>query len=321
MPAPTPTDSSHDDLPIVHVDKELSDADVTHVGGRAAIVGTDDDALVGVTATCIGIGHHWDAERFSRFPQLRVVSRMGIGYDNIDVAAATAAGVVVCNGPSSPTVSTAEHTMALVLAVTKELPGLAARARTGVTGNPSPTSLELDGSTLGLVGVGRIGHRVAMAASALGMRVIAHDPGLSESPDPCVTLVDLDEVIETSQVISLHAPAVPATHHMVDATSLARMRRGVYLVNCARGPLIDHDALLDALESGQVAGAGLDVTEPEPLPTEHPLLLRDDVIVTPHIASSTVAGRARLFAHAFDNVLAVLEGRPASIVNPEVLGD
>lgn len=304
-----------DALPVIHVDKVLSDADIAHVDGRATIVGTGDDALVGAAATCIGIGHHWDAERFARFPDLRVLSRMGIGYDNVDVAAATAAGVVVCNGPASPTVSTAEHALALMLAVTKELAPLAARARTGVTGNPSPTSLELDGSTLGLVGVGRIGCRVASAASALGMRVIAHDPGLSESPVPCVSLVALDEVIETSHVISLHAPAIPSTHHMVDATSLARMRRGVYLVNCARGPLIDHDALVDALQSGQVAGAGLDVTEPEPLPAGHPLLERDDVIVTPHIASSTVAGRARLFAHAFDNALAVLEGRPATQVN------
>lgn len=314
MPEPRPTD-----LPSIHVDKPLSDDDLAHVDGRATIVGTDDDALVGVAATCIGIGHRWDAERFALFPDLKVVSRMGIGYDNIDVAAATAAGVVVCNGPESPTVSTAEHAMALMLAVTKELPSLAERARTGATGNPSPTSLELDGATLGLVGVGRIGCRVAVAASAFGMRVIAHDPGFTKTPDPCVTLVERDEVIETSDVISLHAPAVEATHHMIDAASLGRMRHGVYLVNCARGPLVDHAALLAALESGQVAGAGLDVTEPEPLPAGHPLLGRSDVIVTPHIASSTVAGRARLFAHAFDNALAVIEGRPASIINPEVL--
>ena len=323
MPEPTPTDHPDrrdlPDLPVIHVDKALSDADVAHVDGRAEITGTDDASLAGTTATCIGIGHRWDAARFARFPDLRVVSRMGIGYDNIDVAAATAAGVVVCNGPDSPTVSTAEHTMALMLAVTKELPALAERARTGVTGNPSPSSLELDGATLGLVGVGRIGCRVAVAASALGMRVIAHDPGLTDAPDPCVSLVGLDEVIEASDVISLHAPAVAATHHLIDTASLARMRHGVYLVNCARGPLVDHDALLAALESGQVAGAGLDVTEPEPLPAGHPLLERPDVIVTPHIASSTVAGRARLFAHAFDNALAVLQGRPASIVNPEVL--
>ncbi len=303
---------------MIHVDRPLSDADRAHVAGRATIVGVDDAALVGVAATCVGIGHRWDAARFARFPDLRVVSRMGIGYDNVDVAAATAVGVAVCNAPQSPTVSTAEHAMALLLAVTKELPALAARARTGATGNPSPTSLELDGATLGLVGLGRIGRRVAVAAAALGMRVIAHDPGLTASPDASVRLVDLDEVIETSHVISLHAPAVAATHHMIDTATLQRTRRGVYLVNCARGSLVDHDALVDALDAGWVAGAGLDVTEPEPLPTGHPLLDRTDVIVTPHIASSTVAGRARLFAHAFDNALAVLEGRPATVVNPSV---
>lgn len=307
--------SEPSEVPVIHVDKELSDADRLHVGGRASIVGTDDDSLAGVAATVIGIGHFWDADRFGRFSDLRVVSRMGIGYDNIDLDAARAAGVVVCNAPESPTVSTAEHAMALMLSITKELPALQARARSGAWGNPTPTSLELDGATLGLVGLGRIGRRMAVASAALGMRVIAHDPQLTESPEPSVELVGLDEIIETSHVISLHAPAIPATHMMIDATSLSRMRRGVYLVNCARGPLIDEDALLAALESGQVAGAGLDVTDPEPPDSNHPLFARDEVVITPHIASSTVVGRQRLFAHAFDNALAVLEGRPASVVS------
>ncbi|MEL6890820.1 MAG: NAD(P)-dependent oxidoreductase [Actinomycetota bacterium] len=301
------------DRPVIHVDKELSDADVAHVAGRADIVGTGDEELVGVAATVIGIGHFWDADRFARFPDLRVVSRMGIGYDNIDVAAARAAGVTVCNAPASPTVSTAEHTMALLLAVTKELPTLQQRARDGGWGNPNPTSLELDGAVLGLVGLGRIGSRVAAAAAALGMRVIGSDPFVGRCEH--VELVDLDQVIETSDVISLHAPATDDTHHLVDAATIARMRRGVYLINCARGSLIDQVALLDALETGQVAGAGLDVTDPEPPDPRDLLLARDDVIVTPHIASSTVAGRRRLFAHAFDNALAVLEGRPATVVS------
>lgn len=297
---------------MIHVDKDLSDADVEHVAGRAAIAGPADDALGGVAAAVIGVGRRWDADRFARFPELRVVSRMGIGYDNIDLAAASAANVVVCNAPDSPTVSTAEHTMALLLAVTKELPAMAERAVAGVTGNPSPTSLELDGSTLGLVGIGRIGVRVAAAAQALGMRVIAHDPGVSSA---AVDLVGLDELMQTSDVISLHAPATAATHHMVGRDSISTMKRGVFIINCARGSLVDHDALLVGLESGQVAGAGLDVTEPEPLPVGHRLLGRHDVIISPHVASSTVAGRQRLFAHAFDNALAVLDGRPATTVN------
>ncbi len=307
-------------LPIVHVDRVLSDVDLGHVAGRATIVGPGDDRLPGAVAAVIGVGHRWDAARFARFPDLRIVSRMGIGYDNVDVAAAVAAGVTVCNAPDAPTVSTAEHTMALMLAITKELPWLRDRANAGEPGRAAPRSLELDGATLGLIGLGRIGRRVARAAAAFGMQVIAHDPAIPTDATNLghVQVVGLDALFERSDVISLHAPAIPETRHLVRSETIARMRRGVYLVNCARGSLVDHDALVVALDNGQVAGAALDVTEPEPLPRSHPLLGRLDVIVTPHVASSTAAGRHRLFADAFDNVLAVLDGRPASIVTDSV---
>ncbi len=304
-----------DHLPVLHIDRPLLDADLAYVDGAARLVGSTDAELAGVAASVIGIGHRWDAERFARFPDLRVISRMGIGYDNVDLAAASAAGVVVCNGPDSPTVSTAEHAMMLLLAVTKELLIHAASAAAGRSGPKVATSLELDGATLGLVGLGRIGSRVAVAAQALGMNVVAHDPALSSSFIDGVRLVDLDELLRTAHVVSLHAPSTPATRHLIDASSIATMRRGVYIINCARGPLIDQHALLTALDVGQVAGAGLDVTEPEPLPAGHPLLNRPDVIITPHIASSTAAGRRRLFEHAIDNALAVLAGRPASVVS------
>lgn len=299
---------------VLHLDRPILAADEAYVDGVASLVGHTDAELVGVPAAIIGIGHRWDAERFARFPDLRVISRMGIGYDNVDLDAARVAGVVVCNGPDSPTVSTAEHAIALMLAITKELPIQQQRARDGLGGPAIATALELDAATLGLVGLGRIGARVAVAAQAFGMRVVAHDPGVSTSPVDGVTLVGLDELFATSHVISLHAPARAATHHMINAESLGSMREGVYIVNCARGPLVDQDALLDALASGRVAGAALDVTEPEPLPVGHPLLTRPDVIVTPHIASSTAIGRRRLFEHAVDNAVAVLDGRPASIV-------
>ena len=298
----------------LHLDRPILEPDLAYVEGRAQLVGHTDAELVGQAASVIGIGQHWDAERFARFPDLRVISRMGIGYDNVDLDAARAAGVVVCNGPDSPTVSTAEHAMMLLLAVTKELPIQQARAAKGSGGPAVATSLELDGSTLGLVGLGRIGVRVARAALGLGMRVIANDPGIEQSPVDDVELVGLDELFATSHVISLHAPSIPATRHMINAESIASMRRGVYLVNCARGPLIDQDALVAAIDSAHVAGAALDVTEPEPLPVGHPLLTRPNVIITPHIASSTAIGRRRLFEHAIDNALAVLDGRPASVV-------
>ena len=298
----------------LHLDRPILEPDLAYVEGRAQLVGHTDAELVGQAASVIGIGQHWDAERFAGFPDLRVISRMGIGYDNVDLDAARAAGVVVCNGPDSPTVSTAEHAMMLLLAITKELPIQQARAAEGLGGPAVATSLELDGSTLGLVGLGRIGVRVARAALGLGMRVIANDPGIEQSPVDNVELVGLDEVFATSHVISLHAPSIPATRHMINAESIASMRRGVYLVNCARGPLIDQDALVAAIDSAHVAGAALDVTEPEPLPVGHPLLTRPNVIITPHIASSTAIGRRRLFEHAIDNALAVLDGRPASVV-------
>jgi phosphoglycerate dehydrogenase-like enzyme len=302
-------------VPTIHVDRELHAADIDYVDGRAVLVGPGDDALAGVAATVIGIGHEWDAARFARFPDLLVVSRMGIGYDNVDVAAAGAAGVVVCNAPDAPTVSTAEHTMALLLALTKELPTQQARAAEGLGGPVVATALELDGATLGLVGFGRIARRVAVAARALGMHVISVDPAIDSDEVDGVRMVSLDVLLASSDVVSLHAPAIEATRHMINDESLGTMRSGAYLINCARGALVDHGALGRALDDGRIAGAGLDVTEPEPLPVGHPLLGRPNVIVTPHIASSTAAGRRRLFEHAFENALAVLEGRPASIVS------
>lgn len=301
-------------MPVIHVDRPLSDEDLTFVGDRATIVGPDDDELDRADATVIGVGHYWDTDRLAQFPNLRVVARMGIGYDNVDITAARKAGVVVCNAPDAPTVSTAEHTVALMLAVTKNLRGLSMRADEGRRGLALPTSLELDGATLGLVGLGRIGARVAVAAQALGMTVIANDPPLASSPVAGVELVDLDQIWERSDVISLHAPAIAETHHLIGDQTLPAMKHGVYLVNCARGSLVDQEALVAALDSGRVAAAGLDVTEPEPLPAGHPLLDREDVIVTPHVASSTRAGRRRLFEHAFDNALAALRGDPASVV-------
>ncbi len=306
---------STNDRPILHVDRPLLEADHAYVSDRATLVGHTDAELAGLSATIIGIGHYWDAARFALFPELKVVSRMGIGYDNIDLDAARAASVVVCNGPDSPTVSTAEHTLALLMSVTKELPIQQARAVKALGGPSVATALELDGSTLGLVGLGRIGVRVAVAAQALGMTVIAHDPGLDSSPVTGVDLVGPDEIWAQSHAVSLHAPAIAQTHHMMNAEIFAKMRPGSYLVNCARGSLVDQDALLAAIDSGLLAGAALDVTEPEPLPVGHPLLDRPNVIITPHIASSTAVGRRRLFEHAIENALAVLDGRPASIVS------
>lgn len=304
-------------LPCVFVDHPFPDAYRELVDGRLDVVGSgSDDGLDRAVAVLASNTRPWDASAFAAAPNLRIVSRVGVGYDNVDVAAAAAAGVVVCNTPQAPTVSTAEHAIALILAVTKCLPRHQRRAREGLPGERVGLALELDGRTLGLIGLGRIATRVAAVGVSLGTRVIATDPAHASSPVPGVELVGLGELLEASDVVSLHAPAIASTRHMIDADALAAMKPGSYLVNCARGILVDHDALTAALERGHLAGAGLDVTDPEPLPADHPLLTRDDVVVTPHIASATIAGRRRLYEHSIANVLGVLEGGPADIVEP-----
>lgn len=305
-------------LPQLFVDHEFPDAYRDLVDGRATIVGSGTEGGLGTAdAILAGAVRRWDAAAFAHAPNVKVISRVGVGYDNVVLADAAVADIVVCNTPMAPAVSTAEHTIALLLAVTKHLSRHVARAREGLGGEKVGITLELDGRTLGLVGCGRIASRVAVAAQGLGMRVIATDPGITASPAPGVELVELATVLEESDVVSLHAPSLPSTRRMIDADALAAMRIGSYLVNCARGTLVDHDALLGAIDSGQLAGAGLDVTDPEPLPAGHPLLDRENVIVTPHIASSTIAGRRRLYDHSIENALAVLDGRPADIVTPQ----
>ncbi len=301
-------------LPVVFFDTPLPDAYRDLVEGRLEVVGPDS-GLERAIAVIAGARVRWDAAMLAGGPSVRVVSRTGIGYDNIDLDAARERGVTVCNAPEAPSVSTAEHTVALMMAATNRLRTTTAIADRGEKAPSVGIALELDGCRLGLVGLGRIARRVAAVGHALGMEVIAHDPFIDAAVSDGVRLVDLDEVFSTADVVSLHAPGGEATRHLVDAARLATMRPGAVLVNCARGSLVDQDALLGALESGQLGGAALDVTEPEPLPAGHPLLGREDVVVTPHVASSTAAGRRRLYEHAIDNALAVLEGRPATIVS------
>ena len=252
----------------------------------------------------------WDDDACLRLPNLKVVARSGIGYDNVDVAACAAHGVAACNTPDAPTVSTAEHALALMLAVTKRLKSSEARLTAGTVGGPGrlvgPGAMELDGRTLGLVGCGRIGSLLGRYAEVLGMTVLVCDPYIDAAP--VGELVGIDQLWAEADVVSLHAPATPETRHIINAASLAAMRPGVIIVNCARGALVDQEALLAALDSGQVGGAGLDVTEPEPLPPGHPLLGGENVVVTPHVASTTTVGIVRLVGQALDQALVWLRG-------------
>lgn len=293
------------------------------IGAAAPETGDPMASLAEADAIVAAARLRYDGALMDRAPRLRVIARTGVGYDNVCLADATARGICVCNTPDAPTISTAEHAVALMLAAVKRLKRAEAELKAGSRIDYLNThdALEIFGRRLGLVGVGRIGSRVARLAQGLGMLVTAYDPYVS--PERAAELgielaSTLEALLRESDVVSLHAPLTPETRHLINARTLAWFKRGAYLVNAARGGLVDEQALLAALESGQLAGAGLDVFDPEPPAPDHPLLARDDVIATPHVASATAAGRRRLWEGALVQVLQVLRGeRPTHLLNPE----
>lgn len=266
----------------------------------------------------------YDGALMDRAPALKVIARTGVGYDNISVPDATARGICVCYTPDAPTISTAEHAVALMLAAAKQLK----RYNRAMVERPAADhitdyyGLELYGRRLGLLGLGRIGARVARVAQALGMSVTAYDPFVTpaRAAELGVELAPtLEALLSEADVVSLHVPASPETRHMINAERLALMKPGAYLINAARGALVDEAALLDALECGKLSGAGLDVFDCEPPPADHPLLSRDDVIATPHLAGPSPAGRQRMWEGAISQALQVLRNeRPVHLLNPDV---
>lgn len=260
-------------------------------------------------------------------PRLRIIARTGIGVDRIDLEAATRRGIMVVNTPSGPTESTAEHAIALLLNLCKQV---MTGDRILRSGSPFPTLTELtpgfevSGAVLGLVGLGRIGSRVASIARVLGMKVLAFDPFIS--PERASTLEvelmpSLLELLPRARVVSLHCPSTPETYHIMNTRTLSLMPEGSYLVNVARGALIDEAALLDALRSGHLAGAALDVFDPEPPVTNHPLFTLPNTICTPHIGAYTTAGVLRMQVMACEQIASALRGeRPTNLVNAPVWG-
>jgi D-3-phosphoglycerate dehydrogenase len=235
-------------------------------------------------------------ELLAHAPLLRVVGRAGIGVDNIDVQAATRHGIAVINAPGANTVSAAEHAFALLLALVRRVPWASASMRRGEWDRKSFGGTELRGKVLGLVGLGRIGAHVSGIARAFGMDVIAYDPVLSGegAKQLHVHLVELDNLLERADVISLHAPITDETRHLLNKQRLALMKPTAVVINTARGGLIDTEALCDAVESGKLAGAALDVFDPEPLACDSPLRNCGNIILTPHLAASTQEAQARV---------------------------
>ena len=249
---------------------------------------------------------------------LKVISNLAVGFDNIDVNTATARKIPVGNTPDVLTDATADFAFTLMMSASRRLLEADRYVREGKWQTWEPMQLlgqEMKNSTLGLVGFGRIGKAMARRALGFDMRVIYYDPSETKSDSDVKAVgVDLETLLKESDFISLHTPLTPATRHLINAETLAKMKPSAILVNTARGPVVDLEALYEALKSKRIFAAGLDVTDPEPLPEGHPLLQHPRVIVTPHVASATVAGRRRLYEHAIDNALNVLAGRPATIV-------
>ena len=274
-------------------------------------------------AAIIGSGWQFTGDVLDRIPSLLAIGRPGIGVDNIDLEAATDRGVAVVNAPDGPTASTAEQAVGLLLALAKRHRPAWRLLTTGGSPFDEPKLLELEGKTLGLVGLGRVGGRVArICGQGLGMRVIAYDPYVSteRACDLGVTLCPtLAELLRTSDVVSLHLPSSKRTRHVINAETLALMKPSALLVNCARGAIVDEAALVDALRSGRLAGAGLDVFDPEPPSPSHPLFGLENVIATPHSTGFTEDALRKMGVAVAEGILDVLNGkRPANLVNPEV---
>ncbi len=266
-----------------------------------------------------------DAELLDRAPRLRVVANVAVGFDNIDVPAATERGVVVTNTPGVLTETVADFTMALLLGTARRL--VEADKYTRANRWKSWELMlflgqDVHGATLGLVGLGRIGGAVARRAHGFGMRILYHDVIRREDLEKelGITYRPFEEVLGEADFVSVHVPLMPETRHLIGREQLRMMKPTAVLINTSRGPVVDTMALAEALSDGTIWAAGLDVFEVEPVPSDHPLLALENVIVVPHIASASVVTRTKMAVMAVENLLAVLEGRrPEHLVNPEVL--
>ncbi|MGI8921956.1 MAG: 2-hydroxyacid dehydrogenase [Solirubrobacteraceae bacterium] len=246
-----------------------------------------------------------DAELLDASPSLKVIANYAVGCDNVDLAATAARNIPVGVTPDVLTEATADLTWALILAAARRLPEAQQAVKQGAWRTWEPAGwlgLELNNATLGIVGRGRIGGAVARRAQGFGMTIIS----TGSRDDPTA----LDQLLAQADVVTLHCPLTPATRYLIDASALDRMKRTAILVNTARGAIVDPGALKTALRSDAIAGAALDVTEPEPLPADHPLLQSPNLLVTPHIGSATHTARERMADLAVDNLLAGLAGEP-----------
>ncbi|MBE0430825.1 MAG: phosphoglycerate dehydrogenase [Dehalococcoidia bacterium] len=269
---------------------------------RAIIGGYD--ALIVRSQTKVG------ADVIELGERLKVIGRVGVGMDNIDVEAATRKGIVVVNAPTGNVVATAEHTMALMLALARNVPQANSRLKSGKWQREDMVGTELRNKTLGIIGLGKIGSQVAERARGFEMRIIAHDPFVSEdyARNLEVDLVSLDQLLSEADFITLHVPLTPTTVKLIGGKELEKVAPTARIINCARGGLIDEEAVISAIKTGRLAGAAFDVFTHEPV-TDSPLFGEDRIIVTPHLGASTLEAQANIARDIAEEVLTVLQGR------------
>ncbi len=279
----------------------------------------DVDAVVSL------LTDEFDAEMMDRAPELQVISNYAVGYDNIDVEEATRRGIAVTNTPGVLTETTADMAFALLLAAARRVPEGDAAVRNGQWLSWEPTYMlgrDLHNSRLGVVGMGRIGRAVARRAAGFSVDLVYADPTRNEELEKELgaEYVELDELLTTSDFISVHVPLIDQTYHLIDRERLNSMKEGAVLVNTSRGEVIDERALIEVLRRDYLAAAGLDVFSEEPLSEDHPFTELDNVVLTPHLGSATINTRREMARLAAENAVTVLNGqRPEHIVNPQVL--
>jgi len=256
-----------------------------------------------------------DAELIAASPQLRVIANYAVGYDNVDVDAASARGIAVGNTPDALTEATADLAFALLMAAARRIPEATAFAHSGQWKTWEPASFlgaDIYGATIGIIGLGRIGQAVARRASGFGMEVLT-----TETRDQH----NFEHLLRRSDFVSIHLPLTEGTRNLINADAFALMKPTAILINTARGPIVDREALAQALHTGQIAGAALDVTDPEPLPQDDPLWQAPNLLVVPHIGSATWSARERMTQMAVENILAGLDGKPLPYQVPAQLFD
>jgi glyoxylate reductase len=281
--------------------------------------------VLDVEAIASNVSDKVDAELFDAAPKLRIVSQMAVGYDNIDVTEATKRGILVTNTPEVLTETTADYAFALILAIARRVVEADRYVRDGkwnISWHPSfMQGRDVNGATLGIVGAGRIGYAVARRAKGFNMKIIYYDVAIRPEMEKLgARRVDLETVFSEPDFVTIHVPLMPETRHLVNAEKLSLMKKTAYLINTSRGPVVDEKALYDALSNKKIAGAAIDVFEQEPTPWDNPLLKLDNIVVAPHIASSSYETRQQMSELVAINLIAFFKGEtPPNLVNKELM--